>query len=98
MTVRAAAAPARRGLLSPFLDLIERIGNRLPDQTTIFVLLAAATLAASWAIAGAGYTITHPVTGKTIEVFNLVSRDGLQWIFSNVVKNFTGFAQIGRAH
>src|SRR5262245_18504633 len=90
-----SAAVSGRGLLSSFLDVVERVGNRLPDQTTIFILLAAGTLVASWAIANAGYSITHPVTGKSIEVVNLVSRDGLQWIFSNVVKNFTGFAPLG---
>lgn len=87
----ATVRPARRGALDRFLDLVERVGNRLPDQVTIFLLLALLTLAASWLAARAGVSISHPTTGATIHAFDLLSREGLQWVFSTMVDNFRNF-------
>lgn len=92
---RADAAAPRARALSSILDWVERAGNRLPDQATIFIALAALTLLASWAAAAAGLTARHPISGADIHALNLLSRDGLQWVFANVVTNFTGFAPLG---
>lgn len=81
----------RRGVL----DLIERIGNRLPDQLTLFAIFAAVVFVASWLLWKIGLTVTHPTTGASVSVFNLASRDGVQWIFTSVVSNFVGFAPLG---
>lgn len=78
-----------------FLDVVERLGNRLPDQITIFLTLGALTLVVSYAAAAAGLSIAHPVTGAVVKTYNLLSREGLQWIFSSLVTNFTGFAPLG---
>lgn len=86
---------ARRRGMAAFLDVIERVGNRLPDQTTIFVLLAVVTVLVSWLASSAGWSTVHPVTGATVNIFNLASRDGLQWALGSVVGNFTGFAPLG---
>jgi aminobenzoyl-glutamate transport protein len=85
----------QRGAIARFLDLVERIGNRLPDQATIFIMLALATMLLSWLTSALGWSIVHPVTGAKVEVFNLASKDGLQWIFGSVVTNFTGFPPLG---
>ncbi|MCG3128770.1 MAG: p-aminobenzoyl-glutamate transport protein [Phycisphaerae bacterium] len=78
-----------------FLDAVERLGNRLPDQISIFMTLGAITLVVSYAASAAGVAITHPVTGAAVRAYNLLSREGLQWIFSSLVTNFTGFAPLG---
>lgn len=91
----AVASRPRRGRLTVFLDVVERAGNRLPDQVTIFASLAGLTLLCSWLCAAAGVSTRHPVTQQTMYVFNLLSRDGVQWVFSSVVKNFTDFAPLG---
>lgn len=75
--------------------MIERVGNRLPDQITIFVGLGILTLLASTLAARAGLAVGHPATGERIVAFDLLSRDGLQWVLTNVVANFTGFAPLG---
>src|SRR5262245_54651721 len=91
-----SAAASGRGFLSPFLDAIERIGNRLPDQSTIFVILAVVTLIGSWVAASAGLRIEHPVAGNPPFVSSgRLSREGFQWVLTSVVKNFTGFAPLG---
>ncbi|MGE0482420.1 MAG: AbgT family transporter [Phycisphaerae bacterium] len=96
---RAAATDgggqARHGMIDRFLSLIEHVGNRLPDQATIFVILALLTLMGSWWAAAAQLSIQHPVTKEMITVTNLLTREGLQWVFGSVVTNFTGFAPLG---
>lgn len=88
--VRTASAS---GPLAAFLNLVERVGNKLPDQTTIFIGLAAVAMLVSW-LASSWSTI-HPVTKEPVHIYNLASRDGLQWVFGSVVTNFTGFAPLG---
>lgn len=93
LTINASAP--RRGGLNRALDFLEAVGNRLPDQSTIFVALAVGTLVASAIASGAGWSVTHPITGATIQPVNLLSRDGMQWVLANVVRNFAGFAPLG---
>lgn len=95
-TAAAATNPAaRRTWLNVFLDVIERLGNRLPDQITIFAGLAFVTLLVSWLAAAAKLSIQHPIKNETVAAFNLLSGEGLQWIFRSFVANFTGFAPLG---
>ncbi|MBL8880623.1 MAG: AbgT family transporter, partial [Phycisphaerales bacterium] len=91
----SASRSARRGFIDRFLDVIERIGNRLPDQVSIFIGLAILTLAISWCAAAAGVSVIHPTRNEPVHVVNLLSRDGLQWIFGSVVRNFVNFAPLG---
>jgi len=88
-------AARRRSFLGWFLDVIEAIGNRLPDPATIFAGLAVLALIASWAAAKAGVSVIHPVTKAPIAAVNLLNAEGLRRIFTTVVPNFTGFAPLG---
>lgn len=87
-----AAAPRRR--FSP-LDLIERVGNRLPNPATLFVLLAVAVVIASWIAARLGVQVPHPKDGTPIAAVNLLDAAGVRRMFLEAVKNFTGFAPLG---
>ena len=60
-----------------FLDVVERLGNRLPDPTTLFLIAAAVVVLASWILSAANTTVVHPGTKETISVVNLLSADGL---------------------
>lgn len=91
----ARTAAARRGVLTRFLDAVEFVGNRLPDQVTIFVLLAVAVLIVSWICAALDVSVSHPQRDETIRAYNLLSREGIQWIFTSAVRNFTGFPPLG---
>ncbi len=86
--------PVSRGLTRA-LDVIERVGNRLPDPATLFVLLAVLVLAASWIAAHFGVHAVHPKDGTLIEAVNLLDRAGIRRIFTDAVKNFMGFAPLG---
>ncbi|MDP7015903.1 MAG: AbgT family transporter, partial [Pirellulaceae bacterium] len=74
------------------LNWVEKVGNRLPDPVTLFVIGAAAVLLGSDLAVRFGWTVTHPVDGSEQVAISLLSKDGLQWVWLNLVKNFTGFA------
>jgi aminobenzoyl-glutamate transport protein len=96
MTDRSVAvAPARRGVIDRFLDVVERIGNALPDPTTLFAMLAVAVVVISGIAAQFDLSVTHPTTGKLIEPVSLLSVAGLHRILTSLVTNFTSFAPLG---
>lgn len=90
-----APAAARRSRLTALLDLIERVGNRLPNPVTLFVILAVVVLIASALASGLGLSVAHPRTGEPISAVNLLTREGVQRMFTQAVNNFTGFAPLG---
>jgi aminobenzoyl-glutamate transport protein len=86
------------------LDRIEVVGNKLPQPVTLFAMLMVLTLVLSWVFGGS--TVEHP--GKaaglldrdgnpvdSIEVVNLLSRDGFQMIFTKMVNTFAMFPPLG---
>lgn len=91
----SADAAKPRGFINGCLNLVERAGNRLPDPVTIFILLAALALIASWLAATLGVKVVNPVSKQTVTAYNLLSNEGLHRVVSGVVTNFTGFAPLG---
>lgn len=85
------AQPERRGML----DFIERVGNRLPDPVTLFIVGALAVLVCSELAARANWEVENPTTGEIERVKSLLATDGQQWVWRNLVSNFTGFAPLG---
>ncbi|MEG2788172.1 MAG: AbgT family transporter [Romboutsia sp.] len=77
------------------LNKIEVVGNKLPDPVTIFLGLCILVLIASNIIASKGVSVLHPGTNETVAVVNLLSKEQLQLILTNVVSNFQGFAPLG---
>lgn len=77
------------------LNWIERIGNRLPDPVTLFVAGAVAVLICSEIGFRVGWHVKNPTTGEMETVKSLLSSDGMQWVWRNLVGNFTGFAPLG---
>jgi aminobenzoyl-glutamate transport protein len=78
-----------------FLNWIERVGNRLPDPVTLFFLGAVFVLVGSEVAARQGWQATNPVTGEIEIAKSLLSSEGMQWVWRNIVSNFTGFAPLG---
>lgn len=89
------SSPSRRPSLGiRLLGWVERTGNRLPDPVTLFAGGALAVLLAS-ALA-AGWSMPHPLDPeRTIEAKSLLDRDGLRWVFTSMVRNFTEFHPLG---
>jgi len=80
---------------SPWLSRIERLGNRLPHPTLLFVWLCILLLPLSAALKLSGLEAAHPVSGDILAVRSLISGDGLRWILTSMVSNFTSFAPLG---
>jgi len=93
--VAAQAATPKRSLGFRALDAIERVGNMLPHPVTLFAILAGIVLVASWISSLLGVSAIHPRDGSTIDAINLLNRDGVRRIFTEAVRNFTGFAPLG---
>lgn len=93
----------KKGLLFKFLDSVERVGNKLPHPVTIFLMFSLAVMIISHIAALSGVKIdftmidrkTHEVKEVTIQAISLLNPDGIRYMFSSAVKNFTGFAPLG---
>lgn len=85
----------KKGVLDRILDSIERVGNRLPDPITLFLGLAVAVVIISAICSALNVTAVNPADGSTVETFNLFSAAGIQYLWSNVITNFSGFAPLG---
>lgn len=85
----------KKSWLDRWMDVIERVGNALPDPVTLFILLAVLVVILSAVFGSMGCSAVHPATGKTITVVNLLTKDGFRMMYSKAVNNFTSFAPLG---
>ena len=85
----------KKTIIDRFLNTVEVAGNKLPDPITIFASLAGLVLLLSWAFNKLGISAVSPATQEKLEVVNLLSKEGLQQILTNMVTNFTSFAPLG---
>jgi aminobenzoyl-glutamate transport protein len=85
----------RKGLFHRFLDWVEVAGNKLPQPVTLFFILIGIVLFLSWLCAHFGVSAIHPGTKEEIKVVNLIDGQGIQRIFTNMVKVFTDFPPLG---
>jgi len=112
----------KAGSPGSWLGWIERIGNRLPDPATLFLIGTVLVMIASAVVAKSGFVVEERLpeqtataalgqaaygeaepdtsvkwvaTGKTYEANNILTRDGLFWAISSMVKNFINFAPLG---
>ncbi len=82
-------------LFARSLNFVERVGNKLPHPATLFALLAVIVVIISWIGHLTGAQAEHPVDGSIIEARNLLSGDGVRWMYTNLIKNFLDFPPLG---
>src|SRR5690606_30797570 len=92
--VNVSESQSSKGFIR-FLNFIERVGNRLPDPFMLFVYLAFFMILLSWIVSAFGVTVIHPGTGKELPIKSLVSKEGIQYILTSMLTNFTGFKPLG---
>ncbi|ASB49898.1 AbgT family transporter [Alkalitalea saponilacus] len=96
------------GFFKRVLDKVEVIGNKLPQPVTLFAILMGIVLILSWIFGGGipwlieGTSVLKPGTGadtgvaaEYIKVKNLLTKDGLQQVFTNMVDVFATFPPLG---
>ncbi|MGF1585146.1 MAG: AbgT family transporter [Bacteroidales bacterium] len=77
------------------LDYIEIVGNKLPHPATIFAMLAFMVVLLSMLTHWLGTSAVHPVDNSLVEVNNLMSADGIRWMYTNILDNFLRFPPLG---
>ncbi len=95
MSAQKKTAHPKESLMVRMISRIEKAGNRLPHPFMIFVGLIIITIILSFALSLAGSSATHPVTGKEVAVKNLLSKEGIVWVFMNLYKNFAAYPALG---
>ncbi|HET53925.1 MAG TPA: AbgT family transporter, partial [Ignavibacteria bacterium] len=87
--------PQKKSAIDKFLSTIEKVGNALPEPTTLFAILAVAVIIISGITSLFHIEVIHPGTGETVRPVNLFSVKGIHMILENMVVNFTSFAPLG---
>ena len=87
--------PVSSSRFARFLNAVERIGNMLPHPATLFAIFAGLVVVFSGVFSLLDLEVTNPANGEVIRPVNLMSRDGLHRILTEMLDNFTGFAPLG---
>jgi len=91
----------KSNLYNRWLNGIEVIGNKLPHPIALFGIFAGAIVVISAICSALGVSATGEliVDGKlqetTVSAVSLLTKDGLTYMLTNVVKNFTTYAPLG---
>lgn len=88
-------------LFNRMLDIIEKVGNKLPHPVSLFIIFSFIVIIISAITEALGVSVTYdkfeegelvPVTVKAVSLLNA---EGLRSILTNAVSNFTSFAPLG---
>ena len=82
-------------LVDRFLNIVEKVGNKLPDPSILFFLMCLGLAIITWIVSLFHITVKHPGTGDTIAIKSILSKDGLMMILNDAVKNFSEFPALG---
>ncbi|MFZ7096784.1 AbgT family transporter [Luteimonas dalianensis] len=89
------SAPARRGVVTRFLDGVERVGNKLPDPAMLFLILMLLTWVVSAVMSGWSFSEIDPRSGDPVAINNLLSGSSLTAFMATMVQTFVNFAPLG---
>ncbi len=86
----------KQGIVMRSLMAIERVGNKLPHPITLFAIFSLLVVLVSALLAGLGVSVIDPANPEqSIYVNNLLSVEGIRYLFTSAVSNFTNFAPLG---
>ena len=97
----ATAAP--KTAMQKLLDMVERVGNRVPHPVVIFVYLIGFIILLSTLLSVFGAQVsfqaynpaTHAIEPTTTEARSLLTIAGIRFMYSGVVQNFMNFNAVG---
>src|SRR5262249_50049807 len=98
ISIVETAAP--KTSLQKLLDGVERVGNKVPHPAVIFFILSGLVILLSHLFHWLGtYEVVNPQTHKveqaTAFVNSLMSGDGIRFMLTSMVRNFTNFGPVG---
>ena len=82
-------------IINRFLNVVEKVGNRLPDPSILFFLMCVGLALITWIVSLFHVSVKHPGTGKTVEVKSIISKDGIAMMLNDAIKNFSEFPALG---
>ena len=91
----------KSSLLDRALNAVEIAGNKLPHPVTLFACLALFVVVLSAVLAALGVSATGMLVSggelkeTTVTAVSLLTKDGMSYILSNAVSNFTSYAPLG---
>ncbi|MBX3464883.1 MAG: AbgT family transporter [Planctomycetes bacterium] len=92
----STTTPPRKRLFDRLLDVIERVGNKLPDPAVLFVLALVATLLLSMWLEGTEVVVPTAGGGtSTLQVQNQLGGKALVAWLTGMVREFVNFAPLG---
>jgi aminobenzoyl-glutamate transport protein len=99
--VETTAAP--KTFLQKLLDGVETVGNKVPHPAVIFFILLALVILLSHLFYWLGTTVTyevinpqtHKVEETTATVNSLLTADGIRFMLTSMVRNFSNFGPVG---
>lgn len=91
----SAIPPARSTRLERILASVERVGNKLPDPTLLFVLLLLTVFGVSALLSMVNFETIDPRNSQPLQVINLLSGTQLTLFTGDLVTIFTGFHPLG---
>src|SRR5215469_2662144 len=89
--------------MQKLLDGVEAMGNKVPDPAVIFFILSGLVIVLSHLFYLLGTSVayevvnpqTHQVEHATAVVNSLLSTDGIRFMLTSMVRNFTNFGPVG---
>lgn len=87
--------PQPAGFVDKALNLIETVGNKLPDPAALFLILLFVVWIISWMLSGVSFAEIDPRTKAPIVINNLLSGSAIATFLSTMVTTFTSFPPLG---
>ena len=78
-----------------FLNTLEYYGNKIPHPSLMFLWLCVMMIIASAFAQLLQLQVINPITAEAVSAKSLISSEGLRFMLTGMVKNFTGFAPLG---
>lgn len=86
-----SVATRKPRLTDRFLNVVERLGNKLPDPFILFLILFGITAVVSTAMALAGVTVQLPGSEEVTQIRGFFTAEGITWLAQTLGENYLGF-------
>ena len=92
-----------KSAMQKFLDVVEKVGNKVPHPAVIFLILIAIVIVLSQILHMLGTSIsyqvlnpeTHKLETATTPAKSLLTADGIRFMYERLIPNFMSFTAVG---
>ena len=88
-------APVRESLANRMLATVERVGNKLPDPSVLFIALLFIVWLLSWLLSYVAFSVVDPRSGEPIVIINQLTGGSMTTFLSGMVTTFVTFGPVG---